>query len=297
MPLFDMFQSLWLLRGTSPRALRWFFAALVLCAAGCVPTLRYQEAISMGQEEAEAHRAAEIRAHDTELRLQDSQAKLAALQAELDRRDNKLKEDEQSLTSSKFETGQVAKERDDANDLVNQLRGELARVGGDLRTFADEKQALERALETASARAKELAKAEESAATMVRIGRDLTLAVGDSIAKGELSLDAHGGRVALGIPDTKLFAADDTLTPDAEPMLGAIARVAQQHPETRLEITQPVDDAARLRVRFEALQTALGRRGVAPARIRQMEPAPAAGAQPAASSLGKRSVEFAYVAG
>ncbi len=56
------------------------------------------------------------------------------------------------MSESKLESSVVAKERDEATGLVDQLRGELARVGDNLRSYAEQKADLEKSLQAAQAR-------------------------------------------------------------------------------------------------------------------------------------------------
>ena len=152
-------------------------ATLAGLTSGCVAETRYEEARSAGQVEMGARQLAERRLHESELRL-------AALDAELKARDQKLSADEDAISQSKLDGDVLAKERDEQTQLVEQLRGELARVGGDLHAFAEQKASLERALSVAEARKKRLEQSDAQAASLVRATRDLSALLGDGVLSG-----------------------------------------------------------------------------------------------------------------
>jgi hypothetical protein len=235
-------------------------AALLGLTSGCVAETRYEEARSAGQVEMGARQLAEQR-------LQAAETRLAALEAELKTRDQKLSADEQAISQSELDSSVLGKERDQATQLVEQLRSELARVGGDLRTFSEQKESLEHALSAAEAKKKQLERADVETATLVRMTRDLSAVLGDGVLSGELALDIKDGVVVLRVPREKLFSEDKTVRSDSA--LGALARVLEHYPQSALSLSESGKSATG-QSDLAAVSAALSQRGVAPARIQSV---------------------------
>jgi len=256
--------SLWWRRArVSPRQL----ALLLLLGvfSGCVPVTRFEEAQSAGQVELEGRRRAEyqvaqLQAENQQLRTQAEQAARA------------LDEREQALSQAELDSLTQGKQREQAEGLVEQLRGELARVGGHLQTFHDDKAKAEASLGVEATRGRSLA----------RLTRDLALALAEPVATGEYVLDAEQGAVVLRVPRDKLLAEGGGVKPEAEPLLKAVSRIMQLHKQTKLRVedASAVGDA----VAVSQLVTALGEHAIGPDRFQPLaadEPA-AASAAPAA---------------
>ncbi len=185
-------------------------AALAALVGACVPATRYEEAKSASEVElaGRQHAEAELRA---------THEKLDALSQELEDRQQKLSETEQSVSETKLENSVAVKERDEATGLVDQLRGELARVGDDLRTFAKQKADLEKSLDAAQAREKSDART----VAIARLTRDLTSALGDRVTSGDVSVDVQNGRVVVSAPAELWFDEGAALRTGSDGMLGS----------------------------------------------------------------------------
>jgi len=259
--------SLWWRRArVSPRQLALLLLLGVL--SGCVPVTRFEEAQSAAQVELEGRRRAEyqisqLQAENQQLRAQTQQATLA------------LDEREQALSQAELDSSAQGKQREEAEGMVEQLRGELARVGGHLQTFHDDKQKLEASLDVEATRGRALA----------RLSRDLTLALAEPVATGEYALDAEQGAVVLRVPREKVLADDGSVRPEAEALLKAVSRIMQLHQDTKLRVEDSSAQADAVAV--ARLVTALGQHAVAPDRFQPLAadetaaPGAAAPAQPA----------------
>jgi hypothetical protein len=244
-------------------------AALAGLASACVPATRYEEAKSASEVELAGRQHAEAE-------LREMHAKVDALSAELEQRQQKLAETEQSVSETKLENSVAVKERDEATGLVDQLRGELARVGDDLRTFAKQKADLEKSLDAAQGRKAELEKSDARTVAIARLTRDLTSALGDRVTSGDVSVDVLNGRVVVSAPTELWFDEGATLRTGSDGMLAAVSRVLALHAESALEMRVPGPDADK---RSSAFIAALGSRGVSASRIK-LASAPVAPASP-----------------
>jgi hypothetical protein len=261
-------------------------AALAGSLAACVPEARYEEAKSASEVESAARQRAEAE-------LAVLQTKLESASTELNQREQKLAETEQSVSESKLESTVAVKERDEATGLVNQLRGELARVGDNLRSYAEQKADLEKSLQAAQARKLELERNEAQTVAIARLMRDLTSALGDRVTSGELSIDVRNGRVLLSAPPELWFNDDGTLRAGTDDALAALSRVLTLHATSALELALPATDAEK---RGPALLGALSSRGVAASRMK-ISPLAPANAEEAPSKTASPAVELSFSAG
>jgi len=269
----------WRCARVSPRRLAWLL--LLGVVTGCVPVTRFEEAQSAaevalaGQRRAE-QQIAQLHAENQQLDAQTQQAKRA------------LDEREQALSQAELDSSTQGKQREEAEGMVEQLRGELARVGGHLQTFHDGQQKLEASLALEATRGQALA----------RLTRDLTLALAEPVATGEYALDAEASAVVLQVPREKVLADDGSVRPEAEALLKAVSRVMQLHKQAKLRVqdsSAPADAIAAAR-----LVTALGQHGVDADRFQPLAaddaavsapapggaPAPAQAVEPAQIVLG-----------
>jgi len=223
MPLtFDLQTLTWLktrlsLWATQSRSL----LGLMLLAAvyGCVPAIRFEEAQSAAQVELEGRRRAE---HE----VSQLKAQAEELTRLLQQHTSTIGEHEEALAQADLDTTTQGKQRENAEGLVQQLQGELARVGEHLRSFSDDKQKLEASREAEAARGRAVS----------RVTRDLALMLSEPLGTGEYALDPEHGKVLLRVPRDKLLADDGSVKPGAEPLLKAVARVLQLHAALRLAV-------------------------------------------------------------
>ncbi|HEX7669541.1 MAG TPA: hypothetical protein VF395_08160 [Polyangiaceae bacterium] len=176
--------------------------ALALCPlfTGClVPQNRYDEAVTRLEGEQAAHKqdAAD---------LARTKAELTRLNQTLGSREQSLAAREGELSQAKLDSDRISTERDDAVVLVEQLRGELARVGNNLLEFSEQKRDLEAALAEADMRAKRLDQAEKLVEAKVLLVRDVSVALGDAVTKGTVSVTVVDGKPAVRLDAHDVFS-------------------------------------------------------------------------------------------
>lgn len=245
--------ELWLRQRVSPQKL----ALLLLLGvfSGCVPATRFEETQSAAQVEMEGRRRAEQRA-------QELQAENAELRAKEQRSAQALDEREQALSQAQLDSSTVGKQRQEAEGMVEQLRGELQRVGGHMQAFNDEKHKLEATLGVEAARGRELA----------ALSRDLALSLAEPIATGEYTLDPEQNAIVLRLPRAKLTNDDGSVKPEAEPVLKVVARVLQLHKTAKLRVEDSSAPGDALAV--QRLVAALTERAVSAERFEPLLPEP-----------------------
>lgn len=255
-------RSWWRRVRVSPRQLALLLVLGVF--SGCVPATRFEEAQSASQVEAEAHRRAEQQ-------LLELKAENAQLRAQMQAQGHTLDEREQALSQAELDSSLQGKQRQDAEGMIEQLRGELARVGGHLQAYHDDKQKLETALDAESERARELS----------RLARDAALSLGEPLAVGEYGLDAERERIVVRAPREKVLAEDGTVRPEAAGLLKAVARVLKLHPKSKLRVEDSA--AAADPIAASKLVTALSEQGMAADRF---EPLAADASAPSVAGAG-----------
>jgi len=265
-------------------------AALAGLLGACVPATRYEEAKSASEVELAGRQRAEAA-------LQATRAQLDLAQAELEQRAQKLAETEQSVSESKLESSVAVKERDEATGVVEQLRGELARVGDNLRSYAQQKAELEKSLQAAQARKLELERNEAHTVAIARLTRDLTSALGDRVLSGDVAIDVRDGRVVLSTAPELLFNDDGTLRQNSDGLLAALSRVLTLHGTSSLELRLPLANAEQ---RAPTLLGALSAKGIAASRMsvaaRNAAPLASSEAVPSKPATSD-SIELAFSAG
>ncbi len=187
--------------------------------SGCVPVTRFEETQSAAQVEMEGRRRSEYQ-------VSQLQAELTELRQRMQQQNQALDERDQALSQAQLDSSTVGKQREDAEGMVEQLRGELARVGGHLQTYHDGQQKLEAALAVEAARGRALS----------RLSRDAALSLADPIATGEYTLDPEQASVVLRAPRDKVLADDGSVKPEAEPLLNAVSRLMQLHKTVKLRV-------------------------------------------------------------
>jgi len=253
---------------------RLAFALLLGVVAGCVPVTRFEETQSAAQVEmAGRHRA--------ERQVTQLQAENEQLRGSMQRQDATLDERGDALAQAELDKTNQGKERADAEGMVEQLRGELARVGGHLQAYHADKQQLEATLAAEAARGRALS----------RLSRDVALSLAEPLATGEYTLDSESQHVVLRVPREKLLAEDGAVKPEADALLKAVARLLTLHPESKLRLEDaaaPADAIATSR-----LVAALGERAVASDRFEPLAVADAA-APAAADKAPAAEVIFGF---
>lgn len=241
-------------------------------ATGCVAQKNYDEARSAAEGEAAAHER-------TRERLEASMQRISELQAQLSAHERTMAADESAAEASKLESTVATKDKEAANQLVEELRSELARTGDNLLLFARDKRDMAETLRVAEERMANVELASKRLGELVLATRDLSLALGSELSQGTVELGAHDGQVVLGVKPDVLFDAEaDMVASGAGPVLAAVGKVSAAHPTLHVVLREPVGAVASMRLR--RLSDALRARGVAEARLvlpaTQADPAPPA---------------------
>jgi hypothetical protein len=199
--------------------------------------------------------------HNEEGLRRKSEAELARVSAEvvrlsqtLDGREQSLQAREGDLAKAQLDAERISREKTDAVELVEQLRGELGRVGEHLREYSGRKQELEAALSKAEARAKELEATERDLATKVLVMRDVTLALAESVASGKVVITTVEGKPTVRFDAGEVFSGKGAeLKPEMTSMLERIAATVAPRGDVHLELSDlstetptPEDRIARL---------------------------------------------------
>jgi hypothetical protein len=212
--------------------LRAAAAALLspLFVACVVPQARYDQAMEKLHREEASRRGAEAE-------LSAAKAEVARVGQALTAREQSLSAREGEVAQFKLDADRVSTERDDAVLLVEQLRGELGRVGSNLREYSDQKRELEAALADAETRARRLDAAEQQVSLLVLLMRDVSLALGPEVAKGRAAVTVVEGKPAVRLPAADVFAAKGAeLSPEVVPVLERLATTIAAHAGSRVEL-------------------------------------------------------------
>jgi hypothetical protein len=213
---------------------------------GCfVPESKYDQAVHTLRAEQSAHR-------ETAERLYQMEQKLAYANGILEKEHAKLSAQETTLAQSELDVQVAATEREDASRMVDQLRGELARVGDHMRAFSEQKSNLETALVAAESRAAQLEQLERDFAIKSLLVRDLTFALHDDVGTGDAAISVIEGDVHVRLDAAKLFDGI-SLRPEQARALQRIAAAVGPVGRTRVAVTehpaegyQPEDALVRL---------------------------------------------------
>ncbi|HEY3236793.1 MAG TPA: hypothetical protein VGJ84_18895, partial [Polyangiaceae bacterium] len=202
-------------------------------AAGCVSKGRYDQAVSAVNVEKEASRRATLRITEVNRKLADLEQRLRERESALGRRD-------QERAQIELDLAVVTKEREAAQELADQLRGELGRVGDHLRAFSAQKQELTTALEQAEQRVAKLDQDQERSLRTTRVMRDLALLLQEPVSTGKLTLDVSNGQPMLSVPNAHLFTRNaKSIDWRGVRVLKAVARLSALHPKVRFELSEP----------------------------------------------------------
>ncbi|HEX4476448.1 MAG TPA: hypothetical protein VH142_15280 [Polyangiaceae bacterium] len=196
--------------------------ALLLATACFVPQNRYDEAVTKLHTEQAAHA-------DAEARIAETRAELTRIDEALRAREQSLTAKEDDLAASKLDVERVSTERDDAAALVEQLRGELGRVGENLHEYSDQKRELESALTEAEARAKRVDALAAASDEKMAVMRDLTLSLGESLANGKVLLTATDGKPTVRFDAHEAYGDNGQLSPESSATLKRVGAVLAHH--------------------------------------------------------------------
>ena len=271
-------------------ALRAVLLASLLGAGsvGCVAQSQYVETRDALVREQAGH-------HETVSQLASLGADLKRLQEERDvaqaklaNQEAKLRAAEQLLAQLRLDVHRAAQEREAANELVEQLRTELGRVGTHLRAYSEQRDAVQASLEAAEAKLAELANVERDAAQRASMVRDLSVALHEPVSAGKLELVLVEGAPALRIDRHQFYRgpAFEEPAPEGEAVLAAVAQVAMAHPEATVQVSEvgTARDEGQSS-RLEGLSRRLVAQGVAASHV--VVTTPQAGGDDLAKTLGE----------
>lgn len=123
------------------------FVGMACGLSGCVPSTAYEQASSAAEVEREGHRRAAERLKLAEAELAATRAERERLLLERDELNQRLQQEASQLAQASLDVETGRKETEQQQELVTQLRGELARVGDHMKVFAGQKSDLEQRLE------------------------------------------------------------------------------------------------------------------------------------------------------
>jgi hypothetical protein len=222
----------------------WFGLPLVslvvmspLATACIVPQNRYDEATTKLRNEEALRRKSEAE-------LARVSAELVRLSQALDGKEQSLVAREGDLAKAQLEAERISREKTDAIELVEQLRGELGRVGEHLREYSGRKQELEAALGRAEARAKELEAAERGIATKVLVMRDVTLALAEPVAAGKVVITTVEGKPTMRFDAAEVFSKGAEIKPNIVAALERVALAVAPRGDVHVELSDLSTEAA-----------------------------------------------------
>jgi hypothetical protein len=251
------------------RALSIFIWGLspFVSVACVVPQGRYDEATAKLHAEQAARTSAEGA-------LATAQAELAHLDDALRGKEKSLDGQGQELAEAKLDVDRAATERDDAVVLVEQLRGDLARVADNLREYSQQKTDLEASLAEADARAKKLDAAERLMAARVGVMRDVATAYGDPALSDKVFVSANAGNPVVRFSAGEVFVKGqegaDEVRPEAAALFARLATTLASRPDARVslaDLASPSIAAEDRIIRLQLVADVLVKNGVTMDRI------------------------------
>jgi chromosome segregation ATPase len=139
----------------TPRTLHRWIVVRVLASSvmlgGCVQATAYEQATSAAAVHAEGRRRLGDELEQNSAKLATLQRQYAELKAENSRLQQELLEQKGAFDQAELDLVLAKQEKNEEASLVQQLRGDLARVGSHLDVYADEKADLDAALKAARA--------------------------------------------------------------------------------------------------------------------------------------------------
>ena len=126
-------------------AVRYLAAATSL--TGCVPSTAYEQAVSTADVEREGHRRSAERLARAEGELAETRAERDRLIREKNEIVARLAGEESRLAQASLDIENGQKQSEQQQELVTQLRGELARVGAHIKAYEGQKSDLQSELE------------------------------------------------------------------------------------------------------------------------------------------------------
>lgn len=203
---------------------------------GCVSQATYEEARSAVAVERAAH-------HRAEARLRQLHDELAAVRADAQSRESAILEQERQIAEADLHLKVANQERDEHGQLVDQLRGELARVGDHLRVFSKEKEQLAEELRDVEQRSRSFGSQERRIERLMEVVRDLTLLEGQAIKTGSVVLATNAEDAILRV-SRRTLAPRDSLGADGKRLVLSLAKLCKLHGELGLVLSERSADGA-----------------------------------------------------
>src|SRR5690606_17149733 len=119
--------------------------------SGCVPSTAYEQAVSTAEVEREGHRRAAEELMRAEGELKQVRTERAQLLAERNQLLSRLQSEETRAAQASLDVQNGEKATEQQQELVTQLRGELARVGENIKVYEGERSDLKTELQTTAA--------------------------------------------------------------------------------------------------------------------------------------------------
>lgn len=141
-----------------PQIPRWLIIRALVSSfslTGCVSATSYEQALSVAEVEREGHRRAYDQIQEMKEKLATAEQERDALEKQAAELKSQLNSEENQLAQAQLDVQNREKESEHQALLVTQLRGELARVGEHLKTYAGDKDALTVRLEELELQLKE----------------------------------------------------------------------------------------------------------------------------------------------
>lgn len=210
---------------------RGALVALSLSTTSCVVwKTDYDTLASRQRDEAAAHAVARQALSDSQQELVALQTKVERLEQQLSDSQRRLDANAESLAQAEFQHGVVEQQKQEATELVNQLRSELERLtthfqayASDRETLNVERERLSRELEQAELRLQALAVAQQRAQQRLEMVRDLSLRLRQEIEREQLSLLFDGDIVVLRFSPKQVFGKSG-LSSEGKRILRAVGR-------------------------------------------------------------------------
>jgi chemotaxis protein MotB len=180
--------------------------AAALLAGGCVTTKTFDAKVAELDSLRAAHdKSAADREQALKSQLADANTQLASARAERDK---------------------LAKQLDDTQALVLDLKQRLEKLGQNVDKLAHEKGQLDATLTDAKARLEELRKQKQAAEARAQVFRNLVAQLHSMIDAGKLKVIIRDGRMIIALPNDVLFDSGKTaIKPDGQAALAQVAQV------------------------------------------------------------------------
>ncbi len=234
-------------------------AILAPWAAGClVPASQRDNAVATADAERARREAGEIELRALREQLAELQRRLSAATAAIEEARKQQAQDDYDLAAAR-------RERDDAMEVVDQLRAELERVARHLRAFGERNKALARELDDMKDRADRLTALQDEADERAKMMADLAIALRDDARAGVVALDIVGGRPMVRLLPRGAFSGEQLTFAGTRAVRDVVGVVEPS--KSRLVIVAPAGPGAVDGARADAVAKALASTGLAADRI------------------------------